>query len=315
MKSIYINFAIFILAFLALTGCGLQNDTTQPPVAILTTSPLLNTPTLMPPPTDRPTQTPTLTPMPTLSEQDALETFINLIEKDSECNLPCWLGVTPGQTKFEEVENIFSQFGTIAYTDFSSQRAFLRVFFPNFETARHDVTTIVIPAENGEISRILVDAAAYQEISGPIDYNNPEFQRLWQRYLLSGIFARYGTPEKIFLDTTRIVFDTEGPYPFVLWIVYPQQGFLIRYQGVNSKIGANIRICPMQSRIEIKTWDAEESSYEEFIKDDSALASPFSLGPQPIEEVTDFSIESFYEKFRSGVVNTCFETPASIWPH
>jgi hypothetical protein len=71
----------------------------------------------------------------------------------------------------------------------------------------------------------------------------------------------------------------------------------------------------MQSRIEIKIWDVEESSYEEFIKDDGALASPFSLGPQPIENVTDFDLQSFYKMFKDGEIDTCFETPSSIWPH
>ena len=310
MKSIYILCAILILAFLA--ACGLQDKATRP--VATSTSPLANTPSLTPSSTDQPTQTPTITSIPTLSEQDALETFVNLIEKDDECELPCWLGITPGRTRFKEVENILSQFGAVAYTDFSLQRAFIKAFFPHFETAKHEVTIIVIPEQNGKISRILITAVAYQDINGPRNYNDPEFQRLWQRYFLPRIFTRYGVPEKIFLDTTRIVADTAGPYPFVLWVVYSQQGFLIRYQGVNSKIGENIQICPMQSSIEIKIWNPEESSYEEFIKDDGALARPFALGPQPIEEVTKFSIESFYEEFRSRDVDTCFDTPASIWP-
>ncbi len=316
MKPTPILPAILILT-LFLTDCGLQNNTTQPPITTLTASPLINTPTvisLTPSPTDQSTQTPTLTPIPTLSEQDALETFINLIEKDSECNLPCWLGVTPGQTKFEEVENIFSQFSAIASTDFSLQSAYIRVFFPNFETAVHDTVTEVYPASDGKVLKVLVYAGVDPKgIYENITFSNPEYQKMWQRYFVPGIFTSYGPPEKIFLDTTRVVADTPGPYPFALWIVYPEQGFLIRYDGVNSKIGDEIRICPMQSSIEIKIWYVERSNYEEFMK--NAEAGGISLGPQPIEEVTDFSIESFYEKFRSGTVDTCFETPASIWPH
>lgn len=322
MKSTYILRTRLIFAeCLFLASCALQNNTTQPPVTALSTSPSVNASTLISVtsfPTDKPTEVPTLTPVPTLSEQDGLETFVNLIEKDDKCKLPCWLGVVPGQTDFDEVVNKFSQFSAIARTGLSSglssQWVVIRVFFPNFEAATHDIDTIVAPAENGKVSRILVAASTYQDKNGPLDYNNPEFQRLLQRYFVPGIFIRHGPPEKIFLDTTLIAADTSGPYPFVLWVVYPQQGFLMRYQGLNSKIGDTIRICPMQSRIEIKIWDIKILSYEEFIKGDRALGISTSLGPQPIESVTDYDVESFYETFKSGRVDTCFETPASIWP-
>ena len=317
MKPTYILRTILTLASLFLAGCGLAS-TSELPVAASTTSPSVNAPTLIfvtPSPTDQPTQTPTLIPIPTLSERDALETFVNLIKNDRGCNLPCWLGVTPGQTRFEEVENAFSRFSAIASTKFSSQSAFIRVFFPNFKTATHDTATEINPAEDGKVYRILVYAVAYQNINGPANYTNPEFQSLWQRYFMPEVFARHGVPEKIFLDTTLIAADTATAYPFVLWIVYPEQGFLIRYAGNNSKIGENIRICPMQSRIEIKIWDVEKSGYEEFIKDDRALGISTSLGPRPIESVTDYELESFYETFKGGEIDTCFETPASIWPH
>lgn len=313
MKFLYVLCTMLVFAVLILTGCGLQDNTAQQTSTTSTAFPFGDIPSLTPSPIDQPTQT--LVPMPTLSEEDALGTFINLIAKDSECDLPCWLNVTPGQTKFEEVENIFLQFSTIASIKSSSQSAFIRVFFPNFETAIHNTATEVNPSESGNVSRIRAYAVVNPDANGNINYSNPEFQRMWQRYFVPGIFLRHGVPEKIFLDTTLIAADTVTSYPFVLWVVYPQQGFLVRYQGLNTRIGDNIRICPLLSRIEIKIWDVEESSYEEFIKDDRALGISTSLGPQPIESVTDFDIESFYEVFKDGEVNTCFETPASIWPH
>jgi hypothetical protein len=108
--------------------------------------------------------------------------------------------------------------------------------------------------------------------------------------------------------------DTGGPYPFALWIVYPQQGFLIRYDGDNSTVGGNIRICPLRSSLEIRIWDVEDLGYEDLLKDDSVLAPPFGLGPQPLENVTTLTRESFYERFKSAAIDTCFETPASLWP-
>lgn len=316
MKSMHILRTIIFSVGVLLASCVSQFDTEQSPVATVPFSPLAIGPTLesaTPPPTNESARTPTRITIPTLSEMEGIESFTYLIEEDV-CELPCWLGVVPGQTDFTDVENNFSRFNAIAYTNISSQWSVIRVFFPNFESATFDIDTSVAFADDGRVSRILVAASTYKDkISNP-DFNNPDFQRLLQRYFLSEVFVRHGIPEKIFLDTTQIAADTSGPYPFVIWVVYPQQGFLLRYQGLNSDIGANIRICPMQSRIEIKIWDREKSNYEEFIKDDRALGISTSLGPQPIEVVTEFDIESFVERFKNGDTNTCFDTPSSIWP-
>jgi hypothetical protein len=240
---------------------------------------------------------------------------MNSLESDDTCNLPCWLTIKPGETKFRDVQNIFLQYSSIASLKISSDSAFLRIFFPDFENATHDTAVEINPAESGQIKRILISASTYQDKNGPIDYMNPDFQKLWQRYFLPGIFTRNGAPGKIFLDTTLLSADTASSYPFVLWIIYPQQGFLIRYEGQNFKRGDNLEICPMQSRIEIKIWDTRQSSYEEFIKDDRALGISISLGPQSIESVSEFSTYSFYEMFISGDINSCFETPIAVWPH
>jgi hypothetical protein len=297
-------------------SCGLRNNATPIFVTTLTqVSPLANTPqTVTLSATEQPVQPPLLTPIPTLRPEEALETFADLIEKNDECDLPCWLGIIPGQTDSGEVVNKFSEFSAIANTNYSSEWASTRIFLPNFEAATHDIATNVAFAENGKVAQILVAASSYLDKNGPLDYNNPEFQRLLQRYFVPGIFMDYGQPENIFLDTTLIAADPAISFPYVIWVIYPQKGFLIRYQGNNIRVGNNISICPMQSRIEIRIWDVTRSVYEEFIKDDRALGISTSLGPQPIESVTDFDIGSFYEAYSSGRSDTCFETPASIWP-
>jgi hypothetical protein len=222
--------------------------------------------------------------------------------------LPCWFGVVPGQTEFNYAGNLLSQFSAIAITEFSSRWKYIKVIYPTYY-----MTTLVYPSKDGRAEHILVDTSINSDAIGRVPYADPSFRQTWQRYFLPELFTRYGVPRKIFLDTTLIAADPGSSYPFVLWVVYPQQGFLIRYEGENSNIGDNIRICPLQSRITIRSWSPEVSSYEKYMEGDMAMGT--SLGPQPIESVTDFNVESFYETFRSGQFDTCFETPASTWPH
>jgi hypothetical protein len=304
-----------VLVYVVLTSCSLRNNI-KPHVNVTSTEAsstriVFVTETLSP--TDLPIHSSSQVPVATLNSKEALNTFTSLIEKNDECKLPCWLGIVPGQTESEDVINLFSKFNAVASTKFSSQLAYIRVFFPTFEAATHDIMTNVYFGENGKVLQTLVAASTYTDKNGPLDFNNPTFQRVLQRYLVSSIFTSHGPPEMIFLDTTRITADPATRYPFVLWIVYPQQGFLIRYEGNNTEVGGDIVVCPMQSRIEIKIWDVKTFDYEEFIENDEAAG--ISLGPQPIQDVTEFNIGSFYETFRSVPVDTCFETPASIWPH
>lgn len=312
MKFKQISVTIGTVLFTIVAGCGLLDNNV--PQVITVTSELTTTtmPETLSPSVTTPTQIPQPTLAPTLTSEEAIETFINFVGMDSNCNLPCWLGIIPGQTDFDEAASNLSKYSGFAYSEFTSQKAFILMYFPNFENAIHDSGTGVTPGDNRRVSQILVYAVVKPDSSGNVNYAHPEFQKMWRRFFIPEIFTRYGAPEKIFLDTTLIAADPATSYPFVLWIVYPQQGFLIRYQGNNTKIGDKIRICPMQSRIEIKIWDVEKSNYEQFLRGDEA--GGISLGPQPIEDVTGFDIESFYQTFKEGQLDTCFETPASLWP-
>lgn len=299
-----------------MASCGVQNDAAPPPgnatvpsTVTITVAASEITPTST---STSPTQTPTLTPIPTLSPENALESFVDLIENDSQCNLPCWLNITPGETKFDEVKNNFLQYSAVALTEFSSKDAYIRVFFPSIEATIHNTATEVFSARSGTTSQISVYAGMNPDENGKYNFENPTYQKMWQQYFLPGVFTEHGVPEKIFLDTTLLTVDPAMSYPYVLWIVYPQKGFLLQYAGINIKSGENIKICPMQSRIQIIIWDLKNFDYEEFIENDGA--GGISLGPQPIESVTNFNIESFFEFFKEGKLDTCFTTPASHWP-
>jgi hypothetical protein len=310
-------FCRLIFTIVIFTSCSVQNNSTSLPIAKSTFTPTITSTNniVNPSSTISPSKTPTLTSIPTLIPEIANETFVKLIESDEECKLPCWLRTMPGQTKFSEVQNYLSQFNDIfANIEFSRKGGYIRVFLPNFEIADHSVTSQFIPVQDGNVDEISISANITPDLNGKVNYSNQSFRKIWARYSLSDIFTHYGTPEKIFLDTTRLTGDPTTRYPFVLWIVYPQQGFLIRYEGDNSQVGNTLRICPMQTTLDIKIWDYKKSSYEEFIKNDGALSPPFSLGPQPIENVTEFIVESFYETFKDAEFYTCFDTPASLWP-
>lgn len=300
-----------LLILLTSASCGIREDPSpmlvrSPEASGTSRIPAASSPTNEPTPTEISASTPP--PPPTLIPEDAYTALSESIPGDANCVLPCWLGIIPGQTGFNDAGNILFQFNAIAISEFSSRWKYIKVIYPTYY-----MTTLVYPTNDDRVDHILIDTSIGPDANERVRYDDPWFRQTWQRYFLPELFRGHGAPEKIFLDTTLVAADPSSSYPYVLWVVYTQQGFLIRYEGDNLKFGDKIRICPLQSKITIKSWNPEMSSYEKYIEGDMAMET--SLGPQPIESVTDFEIETFFEMFKESEFDTCFETRESIWPH
>ena len=266
------------------------------------------TPAISSQPTSTATSVLEATLLPTLGVEAAYQELTNLIQEDPNCASPCWLGIVPGRTNFHDVENIFSQFSAIALIELSARWAYMKVIYPTYY-----FTTLVHPTTSGQIDYIVVETSPDLEANAQGLYTDPVFRKAWQNYYLPELFSKHGAPEEVYLDTTLTAADPASSYPFVLWVIYPKEGFLVRYEGYNLKSGEDITVCPLQSKIKIILWNPETSTYEEFLENDMAMGT--SLGPQPIESVTDFSTDAFYEMFKTAHFDTCFDTPISSWPH
>lgn len=299
-----------------LAGCTVGDHATITPAATAEVTPpkssptntaTLQSPTIQASSTPTQTREPTITPLATLPPDDAYKTITTLIQVQDQCALPCWFGITPGQSNFDDANNYFSQFSEIGHISLSSNRISLRVNFPTYY-----LTAQVYSMSSGKVAYLRVTAPTTLIRDQMWIYGDPAYVEMWHGYFLPALFTKYGMPGKVFLDTTRLQAESTTNYAFVVWVVYPDQGFLIRYQGVNVKVGNNIRICPLQSDLSIISWRTETSTYEGYIKDD--MAPGISLGPQPLEAVTDFNVESFYDRFKNAHPGTCFDTPASHWP-
>lgn len=93
-----------ILFVLIILGSCTPNNTEQSKIEVSKT----------PPPTNSLTATPTLestfrTPIPTLSSS-AEQQLVEVINS-SDCNLPCYMEITPGRTKLEEAKMLLESLG------------------------------------------------------------------------------------------------------------------------------------------------------------------------------------------------------------
>ena len=118
------NWLFFLLIFiLALAGCTPVSPTIQPTQVMLLPSPTslpatdTVTPTSTQAPTDTETPSPTITQTPpaTLGPESVKETMQPLLQNPMNCHTPCFWGIIPQKTRFDEIRIFFSRLGFVPF--------------------------------------------------------------------------------------------------------------------------------------------------------------------------------------------------------
>jgi hypothetical protein len=112
------KFSSFLFAvgiFTLLSGCVLVNQPILSPVTETATVGILPTITmLLNSPSQIPATTLTSTPVSTLPIDEAYNRIYKLVNYNSDCRLPCWMGITPGQSTLSDVQEQLTMFSGIA---------------------------------------------------------------------------------------------------------------------------------------------------------------------------------------------------------
>lgn len=284
---------ILVAALLWLAGCSVPSfapgETPQPtntplfaPSLVVLTQTLSAqspTPTLTP----RPTRTPTPTPCPTLTADEEYAYVSEMLATNAGCELPCWWGITPGKSSWQEARN---------------QLPRLNFQFWFLEEHRYDVHFTLTEAEGViESIRVSGDCACFVR-------ECERFAQDWSHYALDQILSRYGPPSRariIFPPTT----ESGAPVYYNLYLVYDELGISIAYTGDAIKQGEMRHTCFSFCRIQL--WlQPSGSSLPLLERGIGQEAWEYAV---PLDAVTGMSLEEFYEVFRHP--EACLTVPAT----
>ncbi|MCZ7670547.1 MAG: hypothetical protein M5U34_27045 [Chloroflexi bacterium] len=107
--------------------------------------------------------------------------------------------------------------------------------------------------------------------------------------------------------------------PFQLIIVYQEQGISFRYYVDASSDGETVSVCFEPGTVEterpalfpvgplIYLWEPGQT------KTIDEIANIPDERYYPLEEKTDLTLQTFYEKFTSPDESLCISTPANLW--
>jgi hypothetical protein len=303
-----------ILMCFSLLGCYSINTPPQLPVSVSIATPSLSlTQTSMPAtypalrltpvtyvPPSPPANIPlTWTPLPTYSSEEAM-TEVRKLYENATCNLPCWWGIVPGKTNWNEAWQFLGRFST------NSKPCQLSLVenkdMPGYIPF---IAYLKVPNENpslpGELA-LLIKADTFT-----VEYINVK-ELNTKPYTISNLFSKYGQPENIYIFGG----NTQAGRRYTLYLYYPAHGFISAYESsmvVEEGSDNSWKVCFRESA-NLTVWS--ENKYMTI--NDMANSLPNAVPSldsivvkyfRSIEAVSQTTISAFYKTFVASNKQPC----------
>jgi hypothetical protein len=205
-----------------------------------TASPTLqpSTPTRRPTETSKPSNTPspqpsaTWTSLPTLTTLKAQQTVTSFYDNNGECEMPCWWGITPGKTTWQEARAKLSPLATEKGPYQMGKRgAYAYYYYVPFPMGFHPSTLI----DYGPMV-IIQKGIVYA-----VGINSAEIKR-GQDTSLVGLLKVLGVPDEIWINMQSYSPDNKPEYELDLF--YANKGVLLSRFGTGFLSKNTVLFCP-----------------------------------------------------------------------
>ena len=332
MKNLVLSFLLILIV--SLVGCNPSN----PPQSITPTTqetsktliPLKNT--LNPTSTATNQAEPlsseiTVTPRSTFTVIEAKDFFSTKLKRNGSCNLPCIWGIQPTKDLDQDALDFINQVDEIniegdIYLKTKQSNDYRRVdllfwennfrTMVNLEVFRR-VDKPYLTTLHGEIDLEKRDGGLVESKPAYGEFpSNPFLQIYW----LPNILKTYGKPAQV-LMFTPMESEMGSELPMAVLLIYPEQGFLASYVFPHSVREDEFVGCPLETAyFYIVGWDSSNdlNIQQMFSKFDGLIVNPTDANKyRPIQEVSEWNIDGFYQKFQNSEARDCIATPKDIW--
>lgn len=227
------------------------------------------------------TTTPTL--VNTLEPEFVKETIQPLLGEPLNCEEPCFWGITPGKTPFDEAKNLFGQLGFIPFEgkDQYSGRDFYTITINNKVGELNSYVTLF--PENNIVKNIEVTPVITQTVTG-IHSN-------WIAYSPETLIKQFGEPSRVGIDLSY------GPRFWIALIMYFENTKLIVYYDGYDLVPDHPNsplLCPTTAPFDKVTLYMGENP-----------PNP-PLEGMPLEKATSLTIDKFTELMTGDPQKACF---------
>lgn len=246
------------------------------------------------------------TPIPTLSNQ-SLELVAGLLQS-KDCELPCYLGITPGETTLGQAEAILIGLGASHKGDYDRKDGSKEYDYTLMIGRSSGNNTISGPNNNTIDIFHHVDLITNNDTVQVIEIGVgtpklPEslilFREYWSKFSAREIFLQMGMPDQLYIDVTDPSLAEQGRY---LLFDYEKRGAVIQLYGARQENN----ICPES---EAEFIDLKLSLFVPGTSLDiyNGRVPPTDRSAWlPIKDVLGINSEEFYQKVFSNT-SMCFK--------
>jgi hypothetical protein len=247
-------------------------------------------------PTMRSTTTSTSVPTSMFAQAEADQGLINLPTTNGGCQLPCWWGLSPGKSTWQDAWNLLSRYDSSIYVKGTpGQERFMEAYIP----------VPKIPGQATSKFRTLITTD--KEIIQTIDVHGVS---LIPSYFLANFLSQYGQPDEIWISTYQFYPSIEVPFTMVLFY---RRGILAGYSTLAKAPQGDVVLGCLQDIPQLRLWGpVKETTFQESA---ALFGWDVSGGAYlPLEQASDLSVEIFYQIYQGSNKVPCVKTPAKLWP-
>jgi len=298
--------SILLLTALALLFSGCAAPQLAP---TLTSTPRINTatPTITPSATFAPTiqVTPTFPfpmgtevswPEPALSASDWQARYDQMMQTNSGCQLPCWWGITPGETTIQEAqEHLHELLPDIRCYHYYGQRICGLANSTMVNSHQVDLNTDI---------GVLLEEITIVGIQTHVSANY---------FTLSQVIEQYGAPPEAWI-LTHPDYGNNNILYFEVLLYYPNISMVARYWTLSAEKKLDtVQACfgPTEPA-EIWLWRPDKPSPFEDLGNDSFGPEKWNAEMLPFEQAIGLTPQDFFAGV-AGQQTICLDTPASLW--
>lgn len=295
---------VIAIAIPEITDVVISTTTAVPETATPFSTPGVNTTVTaspLPTQTTLPTKITTPTPWPTLTSTEAVNKVLALLanNRDPGCLLPCWWGTVPGRTQERVLKPYLASFALEIYS-FPEQSALV---------AKFAVPKNIDYLGELNIGYKIDSSGVVTDISvASINING---------YDPKTMMGLYGIPNEVWLKTLHA--PREEVLPFQLIMIYQDRGIGFHYYVNASTNGKDITVCFEPGVVEIERPELFPAGPRIYLwapgqrKTVEEIANIPEEKYYPLEEKTDLTPQTFYDKFTASDGTPCIDTPVKLW--
>lgn len=314
MNKFAVGFCLVLLAGCysrsPIPGASTTQQVTQTPSATETRIPATKTPTptVTLPPTFTLTPSPTWTPLPALSEEKSLLDYIS-ITANNNCKLPCWAGMTPGETTWSEAPFFSAPLLSLMTTSsVMPENVTTSLYYYGDEIM---IDTFVGAKALEQRDKIDWIRLSMQSFTMPTENTPSQSLPLPETFRMKRVLQEYGMPDMVFLST-----DIGGPgFPktyFSTLMVYTDERSIVKYyRDATVKDGVLITCTPSHAITLVVVSEREKLISVDAINNLATQNFRVDLST-PFDKVMDIPLDEFYQEYLSSSSN-CFYIPLEAW--